>query len=364
MQDGGTFKSRIDAKADASLLVPTGRIPSLDGLRALAIGLVVLGHLAGTHNFPVQADYLAGFYADAGVRLFFVLSGFLITTLLRRERGVSGDVSIKDFYIRRAYRILPAAYCYMLVAIAAGYASLTGKQIAIALLYLSSYSLGHPWALGHLWSLSIEEQFYFLWPAAMKRGGKFATQLAISVVILAPLARLFLQWTGHIRWMGSLPVIGDSIAIGCLLALGQTWTKRNQRFFSCRGFPVIWILTWLIPLLNAHSRNFSWIGSTFFYIGLAACMQNAMVVQYRILNARIPVWIGVISYSLYLWQQPFLNRTSSVWYAVFPANLGLAIMAAALSYYFIERPALRLRDRRGAGQLPDYRGLKTAKETA
>jgi peptidoglycan/LPS O-acetylase OafA/YrhL len=361
MQDGG--ESNIEARADISPTVARCRIPSLDGLRAVAIALVVLGHLSGTSNFPILSDHLTGFCADAGVRLFFVLSGFLITTLLLRERGTTGNVSLKTFYIRRAYRIFPAAYCYMLVVIAANYSTIPAKQIAIALLYLSSYSLGHPWILGHLWSLSVEEQFYFLWPAALKMRNRFATYVAISIVILAPLARSFLQRTGHIRWMGSLPIIGDSIAVGCLLALGQSSINRYRRFFSWRGFPLIWMLTWTIPLLNARLKGFAWIGSTLFYVGLAACMQNAMVAQYRILNTRIAVWVGALSYSLYLWQQPFLNRTSSLWYAAFPANLGLAMSAATLSYYLIEGPALRLRDRRGASAQP-REVLETVKETA
>lgn len=343
---------------------PNHRIPSLDGLRAMAIALVVLGHLAGTRNFPLQSDYRVGFYADAGVRLFFVLSGFLITTLLLRERGAFGDVALKRFYIRRAYRILPAAYCYMLVVIVSGYPNLPAKQIAIALLYLSSYSMGRPWALGHLWSLSVEEQFYFLWPAALKKGEALAKKLAIGVVILAPVARLCLERTGHIRWLGSLPVTGDSIAIGCLLAIAQAWIKKYQGFFSWRGFPLLWILTWALPLLDMRSRTFSWIGSSVFYVGLAACMQNAMAVKYRILNARIPVWVGAISYSLYLWQQPFLNRTSTAWYTAFPTNLGLTITVAVLSYYFIERAGLRLREKRETGARLDHRALTTVKETA
>jgi peptidoglycan/LPS O-acetylase OafA/YrhL len=364
--DGPQSLGSKDGKSDTDrgFLTYRTRIPSLDGLRAVAITLVILGHLAGTRNFPLQQDYLVGFYADAGVRLFFVLSGFLITTLLLRERDSNGDVSLRNFYIRRACRILPAAYCYMLVVIAACYGTLPGKQIAIALLYLSSYSLGRPWVLGHLWSLSVEEQFYFLWPAALKSGKRFAKQLAIGVVILAPVARILLRWTGHIRWMGSVPVIGDSIAMGCLLAIGQSWMKRYQRFFAWRGFLLIWIFTWAIPLLNARSTSFSRIGGTVIYIGLAACMQNAMVACYRILNARISVWIGALSYSLYLWQQPFLNRASNAWYAAFPANLGLAIIAAMLSYYCIERPALRWRDRREADASAGHGLLDTSKESA
>jgi len=329
------------------------RISSLDGLRAMAITLVIIGHLAGTRHFPLQSASIVGFYADAGVRVFFVLSGFLITTLLLRERAASGAISLQNFYIRRAYRILPAAYFYLLVVVAVCYASLPKKEILIAALYLSSYSLRRPWVLGHLWSLSVEEQFYFLWPAVMKKGESFAKQLAIGIIVCAPLARWFLERTGHIRWMGSIPVIGDAIAVGCLLALGQSWVKKREKWFAWRGFPLIWIFTWTIPFLNAHSSFLSQVDSTLLYVGLAACMQNAIVAKYWILNTRIAIWIGALSYSLYLWQQPFLNRTSNAWYAAFPANLSLVFGAAVLSYYFIERPLLRLREERRRRALGD-----------
>src|SRR5262249_451846 len=130
---------------------PAFRIASLDGLRALSISLVLLGHLAGTQGFPIHAPHLLARYADAAVRVFFVISGFLITTLLIREREKTGTISLKKFYWRRAVRIFPAAYFYMIVVSIAFHATLAWKDIAVAFTYMTSYSLLRPWVLGHLW---------------------------------------------------------------------------------------------------------------------------------------------------------------------------------------------------------------------
>jgi peptidoglycan/LPS O-acetylase OafA/YrhL len=88
------------------------------------------------------------------------------------------------------------------------------------------------------------------------------------------------------------------------------------------------------------------VGLGALHLGLALCIQNAIVAKYRVLNVKPMVWIGTLSYSLYLWQQLFLDRSSQAWYAAFPANVGMAILAGAISYYAVERPTLRLRERR------------------
>jgi peptidoglycan/LPS O-acetylase OafA/YrhL len=321
------------------------RIASLDGLRAGSIALVVLGHLAATRYFPLRSPYLAAHYADAAVRAFFVISGFLITTLLLREQQESGTIRLKEFYVRRAYRILPAAYFFMIVVSAVFHAALSPKDLAIAFTYLTSYSVHRPWILGHLWSLSVEEQFYFLWPLVMRKGARTATQVAIVVMVIAPAVRLILAASGYAQGNGSyFPLVSDAIATGCLLALLQPVVKKHAAFFAWRGFPLIWILTLLIPVFfRTHYTAYETVGSPVLHVGLALCMQNAITARYRVLNARLPVWIGALSYSLYLWQEPFLNRYSSRWYTAFPANLVLAFLAAGISYYCIERPALRWR---------------------
>ena len=341
----------MHAKGQPSEIVPASRIPSLDGLRALSISLVLLGHLAGTRHFPIQSPNLMARYADVGVRIFFLISGFLITTLLLREQEATATVRLKEFYVRRAYRILPAAYFYMVVVSVVFHAALSPKDLVLAFTYLTCYSLYRPWILGHLWSLSVEEQFYMLWPLTVREGAVAARRVAIGVIVCSPLLRFVLSVTGHGLGNESyFPLVADAIATGCVLALLQSVLGRYRSFFLWVGFPVIWALTLALPILFwSHGRRYSVLGLPLLHTGLALCIQNAMVARYRLLNARPVVWIGALSYSLYLWQEPFLNRYSTAWYTGFPENISLAALAAALSYYLIERPALRWRDKTTRG---------------
>jgi peptidoglycan/LPS O-acetylase OafA/YrhL len=328
--------------------VSSSRIPSFDGLRALSILLVLLGHASGTRNFPIQDMILTSYYANAAVQVFFVISGFLITTLLLREREKTGAIGLKNFYVRRSYRILPAAYAYMLVATAVFYVTIRPTEIALAFTYLSSYVLHPSWVMGHLWSLSVEEQFYLIWPAAMAISTAFARRLALCTFVIDPVLRVALATAGRPQGTYSFfPLVADALATGCLLALFQPALDKHRGFFQWRGFLLIWGLTFTLPLMaEPHARFYLFAGMTILHVGIALCIQNAMVMRYRLLNATVPVWIGTISYSLYLWQEPFLNPYYRSWFTAFPANMMLALLAAIASYYGVERPILRLRDRR------------------
>src|SRR5438552_10798994 len=119
-----------------NIAAPSPRIPSLDGFRALSLLLVAVGHFAHTPGFPIRSSWWTDAYAHYGVRIFFVLSGFLITTLLMRERQKTGIVNLRQFYIRRAYRILPAAYVYLAVVTVAFHESLPHKYLIAAYTYV------------------------------------------------------------------------------------------------------------------------------------------------------------------------------------------------------------------------------------
>ena len=168
----------------------SSRIPSLDGLRALSISFVLVGHLALNTGFPIQRSWWTDAYAHYGVRIFFVISGFLITTLLLGERQKTGKIDLKEFYIRRAYRIFPAAYFYLLVVTFLFYSSLSLNYLVAAYTYMTSYAIHSPWILRHLWSLSVEEQFYMLWPALVALGVLIAPRIAFGALIFAPMLRI------------------------------------------------------------------------------------------------------------------------------------------------------------------------------
>ena len=180
------------------------RIASLDGIRGISILMVLVAHLSGTKNFPfTELMHQIGDLGNLGVRVFFVISGFLITSLLLHEVKKTGTISLKGFYLRRTFRIFPAFYAYiaiMGVAWALGWIPLRAADVIHASTYTVNYAHGRSWYIGHIWSLSVEEQFYLLWPAALlllprgegtRRG---AAIVAIIVILVAPFARIG-TWT-------------------------------------------------------------------------------------------------------------------------------------------------------------------------
>ncbi len=335
-----------------------GRLPSIDGLRAVSIALVLLGHLRLTRGFPdgVVPPGLAEF----GVRTFFVISGFLITTLLLGEWQRTNTISIRDFYVRRIYRIFPAFYFFLAVTLTLAALSVIQLQPFDALAaatYTMNYHQDRSWWLGHLWSLSVEEQFYLLWPLAFSLAtpGR-AAWVAAGAVLLGPLARVgsWVLLPSSREGIGeSFPTVCDAIAIGCLLAC-----VRDR-------------LT-AVPQYLAFLRSRWFLGLPFLAVGCAVVARTHVAIDYavaqsaanvvialsvdrwvrwpdgalgRVLNAGPMVFIGTLSYSLYLWQQLFLNASASSGLNAFPLNIGLAFVAACFSYYLVERPFLRLRNR-------------------
>src|SRR3974390_3854944 len=168
------------------------RIPSLDGLRAISIALVVVGRWA---DVRYHSD-VAGAFANLGVRIFFIISGYLITTLLLKEYGKTSTIELREFYVRRAFRILPASMVFMLPVFVIFWHELRWYHMAAAALYLANFDFWHPWFLGHLWSLSVEEQFYFLWPGVLKKWHRHGVAILLSVVLFAPLYRFACHLAG------------------------------------------------------------------------------------------------------------------------------------------------------------------------
>lgn len=341
---------------DRSRSQPT-RLPSLDGLRAISILLVLVGHLSGTRGFG-RVHLGIGDYAHLGVLVFFVISGFLITRLLLNERAKLGKVSLKNFYIRRALRLFPASYTYMAcvgLLWAGGVISLHARDMWHAVTYTVNYLPGRSWQIGHLWSLSIEEQFYFLWPCAFALcKPRRAAWVAGIVVFLGPVARsaawLFLRHTPYYN-LELFPTMADSLAMGCLLAMLAPWLEKQGWYLQL--FRPAYSLG-LVLLILAISRYGAYTlvsvpGASLTYAAIAILIHRSMYRADdwigRFLNLKPIAFIGVLSYSLYVWQQLFLNRTSSSWVTEFPQNIVFAFAAALCSYYLLEKPFLNLRRR-------------------
>lgn len=335
-----------------------GRIPALDGLRAISIALVLLAHLSGTRNYPQSLDPL-GQFGNFGVRIFFVISGFLITDLLLRERAKTGSISLRHFYLRRVFRIFPAAYVFMGVIAVLSFRfviNLNPHDLLFATTYTSNFNPHRSWYFGHLWSLSVEEQFYLLWPAVLALLGVSAgARVAVGVILVSPLVRIFV-WYFAPGWRGGIgeifPTIADPLAAGCILAIGRDWLWGQRWYRGILESPYVWLVP-LAALLGDfardHPRVSFLIAQPIMNLAIAMsidyCMRHATGWVGRLLDWRPMAFVGVLSYSLYLWQQLFLDRYGAAMWNVFPINVCLTFLFALASYKLVERPFLQLKER-------------------
>ena len=332
-----------------------GHLPSLDGLRAISIALVLLGHLSGTRGF-VRVDLGIGDYAHLGVVVFFVISGFLITRLMLSERAKNSYVSLKLFYARRALRLFPAAYAFIACVCllwVAGFVQVQGRDIWHAVTYTVNFEPGRSWEIGHLWSLSVEEQFYLIWPCTFVLSGpRRAGWVAVGAILFGPVARscawLLLRGTPY-RDLEMFPMVADSIAMGCLLAMVCGWLEG--KIWYLKLFQPVYSAG-LLALILVVNRYMSFtvvsvFGSTVINASVAVLVHRSVCRSRdwigQVLNWRPIAFVGVLSYSLYLWQQMFLNRSSAAWINAFPQNLAFAAAAALGTYFLLERPLLKLR---------------------
>lgn len=336
------------------------RIPSLDGLRAVSIAIVVLSHAAVTNGFPGAVHRALGFaeLGNLGVRVFFVISGFLITGLLLRERERSGAISLRHFYFRRVFRIFPAYYAFIGVALACSAARwlppIDGRLLTHAATFTLNYASDQIWALGHFWSLSVEEQFYLLWPPILVLlGPRRAFRAALMFVLVSPALRvaLYLFVPSYHPYIGAaFETVGDAIAVGCLLARyrQELWSRDwYRRLLTSRWMALVPLVVLAASMVDGRPRISYVVGIPVKNVGIALLVDWAVRFPTgsvgRALNSRLAVWVGTMSYSLYVWQQPFLDSHYTAPWIRFPLNVLYAFTAATISYYAIERPMLRVR---------------------
>ena len=349
---------------------PVGHdIPSLDGLRTVAIAIVVLSHTR-TLLPPVIANsgifrYVIGGGLH-GVQVFFVISGYLITTLLLREFERTGEMSLRRFYARRVLRIFPAFYIY-LAAVALLWGIGVQKQDTSTFVSAATYTIiYHPrpqgWFVQHAWSLSIEEQFYLLWPAVLllAHRRRVAARVAIVLLALMPIVRMLVLSFSEQRAADHNRVIVNSSAIdmlmvGCLLALlssnirWRRWCKRWISSWSAAGLLVLGMV--LVPYADAKlvdgplARLCVALGFSVTAISIGAAIEYLVrtpsSVPGRILNVGAMRHLGTISYSIYLWQQLFSEEP--IHFGVL--TYGLILIAAELTFWLVERPVMRIRAR-------------------
>jgi peptidoglycan/LPS O-acetylase OafA/YrhL len=347
-----------------------GRWPALDGVRGLAILLVMLEH---THLAPFHGGGL-------GVDLFFVLSGFLISGLLLAEFQRSGRLDIRRFYYRRALRLLPAVL--VLVAATTGLAladhhSDMGKAtLAMApktLLYVANLGrtdIGNPSLLAHTWSLSIEEQFYLLWPLVLllvlrtRRSRMALTGVVLGFAALATVTRTVSYLTGpdtsaHFgRWYFRTDTKVDALLLGCTIAVLLASDLPRSRWFArlparTIGLASLLAMLAVVPWVDLTRATFMVQLSVFrlasagLILALVVGQRFASLLQ-RALSMRWLRFTGVLSYSLYLWHFPvFMLVQQQLGRSLqsLMVELPITLLLAYGSYRLVERPFLRVRER-------------------
>jgi peptidoglycan/LPS O-acetylase OafA/YrhL len=350
-------------------------IPSLDGLRALSIFLVIAVHtlLRNTLYKNIAFSYRLVGNGSLGVTIFFVISGYLITTLLLRERQAKSTISLKSFYLRRAFRILPPLYVYILfLAILGACGHLPGMnrhELIAAMTLTRNYSRHVDlWALEHIWSLCIEEQFYVIWPVTLvlcilhrrgSEGRSIATRVVLCVLVLEPFIRVFSYlYLPSFHNLGMFHMQADGLMFGALGALQQGHPRFERIFTSATRRP--WILPILLffvfGTLTVVAGNYWTLTVGFTLEGFVILMwllwlvRNPATAMGRILNHPAITWIGRLSYSMYLWQTFFLHHLDiqvfgrNGWWDTFPTSWLCILAVGMVSHYAIERPSLRIRD--------------------
>jgi peptidoglycan/LPS O-acetylase OafA/YrhL len=341
-----------------------GYRPALDGLRAFAV-LAVMAHHA-------LLPYFSG--GSIGVDIFFVLSGFLITSLLLEEWRKTGAISLRKFYLRRVLRLIPALTLFLIFIQSYVLAMLRGpkfwemeKAIASVVFYIGNwvqaFHLVNMSILSHAWSLSIEEQFYLVWPfvllVLLRRGWRERWILsllgfAIGFIVLMRA----LMWSGSDSisriYFGS-DTRSDELLVGCALAM---WIRLNI-FPRERVRSILQYFLFPASLLILAMIMHPWRTKIMYTIGwptlelavsivILSLMLEAAGPLQRVFELRPVVWIGKLSYGLYLWHFPIIGRTAE-WQIPGPfkwiAGFALSFVAASASYYLVEVKFLRRKQR-------------------
>lgn len=341
----------INHQVSALAARPIDYIAGLDGLRTLAV-LVVM-------SFHARVPGISGGFL--GVDLFFVLSGYLITRILVAEIARTGTLNLRRFYLRRLARLYPALLLMLTVTIALWPWAFPDRpnawlEVTIAALYFSDISIPLiqlPRILGHTWSLSIEEHFYLLWPLVLlgllRLKPRTQLQALIGLFMATTLWRWHSIWVGD-PWTMTYPRFDlrlSGLVLGSLLAI---WQPRLPRWSGAAGFiALLWAIT---------ASSWEESGSLMHWMLLAEVGAGAVILsanQWPLLTLPPLVWLGRLSYGLYLWHYPIMRwcRANALdWQTTLVIGAGLSLMAAALSYYTIEALARRWSHRVSPSQIP------------
>lgn len=356
----------------------TAYIKGYDGLRAFSILLVVLNHLGMDEWWPQTEFFNTRFFqlfsGNAGVNIFFTLSGFLITMILIREKDVKGKINFKHFFIRRFLRLLPPLiifYVMVVVLMATGFLNAEYKGLLISIVYLYNFvpELYYIPELGHTWSLALEEQFYLTWPFVLNwfyKGKKIPFILITGVLFCVVAMYAGLHWYIPFEHNGKIhsllqdgfkphrfffPAVAP-ILIGCGLAYGIARHGDYLKNLILNNNAITLLKVVLLYSAGLYLPE-SMLPIAFIFQAMGVAILLAWLYYHqdaqftKALEFAPLVYIGKISYGIYVYQGLFLTTgpTGLLDIQQFPLNIMLVIAFAVTSYHFVEKPVLRLKKR-------------------
>jgi len=346
------------------------RIAQLDGWRGVSILFVVVGHLVNqyyndTHDTG-HVDIIDGGFARVlslwGVNIFFVISGFIITKLALREHDRNGCFSVRDFYTRRFFRIIPPFFLYLGAVVVAGAFSLIDQRTS-DVLPAAAFVCNFPvmecgWFVGHSWTLAYEEQFYITFPLLFALTGTYMRQaipLLFVGLVAFPFIRFFLHMSEAWHDVANFAPAFSIICAGAVMAACEEPIKRlaQSRYAIYISCAAVLALGGLLVFnadatiaVGSLSHNIRAALNKTVMVGGIAWLVVSSVYQTnlltRMLTAPPLLFLGMISYSLYLWQQLFTAPYARYLSDGMPHLFPLMFVAATLSYYVVERPSVRL----------------------
>ena len=351
-------------------------IRSIDGLRAVAILLVFLSHYGAGRLIP------GGF----GVTLFFFISGYLITKLMIAENQKNGHVAIGAFYARRFLRLAPALF-FMIAIVSLVYfilkREISTAQILAAVFYMINYleifSGATSMPIGVLWSLAVEEHYYLVYPLAFVLAWKYRTKflaglsLVCVVVLLWRFVLVVELHASNVRTYYATDTRIDSILYGAILAVLMSICKPEEinRWFGNIAIALVGISGLLVSFLYRdpvfrETLRYSVQGLALIPLFYFIVFSTRLLAVRRLLETSPMVWIGRISYSLYLWHTAILYFCSTMLPDLHPIKQSLlaapfSFAFAAFSYYYVEKPFQRLRSR--FRKIPDSAAADAQVET-
>ena len=345
--------------------------PELDALRFFAF-LCVFQHHTGLPTSIHLPQILVLIHAagEFGVCLFFLLSAYLITDLLWHERSRTGDIHLGSFYLRRILRIWPLYFLFLALGVGAGFIwpnlAVEPMRIVASLLLLGNWftasfgSASNP--IAPLWSISVEEQFYVLMPPLARAGGKRALLVASAIVLI--LAYLVLWWLGIRHASANVGVWTNSLvqfqffAVGCILATVLNGKAPNLPLLARLGIVFIGLCLWILAARGGLADTLP-LQPTVLCAGYTIALAGTTLLFLATLGTQlaIPGWLrylGKISYGLYVYHlavMDFFGATKIYWDGTAAklvrgvVELLVTIAIASISYQFLERPFLRLKER-------------------